>query len=426
MEYLAKRLDNCDGGAAFVGGLLLDIGQLALIQHHAEQYIPILVQSKLEHRPLVAQERLAFGTDHAVISCELMKTWQFPDSLIQMAVHHELQLEELWKLSEQPDFETIALANAASAVGDFLFAGDPAGSLHRLETVLKRKWQLDPHEIEDFIQAIRVKLNETSELFQTDLSRLPSEGQLMASAMEQIANLTLQSALGQSSADQRRPELQQENENIRLRLEQLERRNCIDTLTQVYTRDYFDSRFTERLKSIKQNRALGVLFADVDCFKKMNDTHGHLVGDEVLKQVGAMMKKLFRTNDVVARFGGEEFVVLLECPDRDSIHRVAERLRQKVAEMVIPVGDQKLSITISVGGVLTVSKANPDEVEAKKKQLVQIADEAMYECKRAGRNRCLVKELTDGVLVNIDNPNSLGPVFESTAPQAVVTFNTTS
>lgn len=399
MEVLAKRTRQNDASSAFVGGLFLDVGRLALVHYHADEYCPIVEQARSNHRRLADLELASLSLTHAEVSAALLEIWQLPESIRTLAFNHELSLEQLANMRQQSDFNLIALANAAGATSDFLFGMGPAAALIRLETILHEYFKFEKPQIDEYLDEIRRKLAETSELFATDLNRLPSEAQLMALAMEQIANFAVRSALEAAGGSGR--QLQKENENIRLRLQQLERRACVDNLTQVYTREYFDSRLDERLRAIQGDRTVGVLFADIDYFKRLNDTYGHLVGDEVLKQVGNAIKGEFRADDVVARFGGEEFVILIDCPQRDHIAKIAERVRRKVESTPVVDGDQTISVTISVGGVMTIPNAKEEEIGALKKQLVALADEAMYECKRGGKNRCIVKELTANALVEI-------------------------
>ncbi len=129
------------------------------------------------------------------------------------------------------------------------------------------------------------------------------------------------------------------------------------------------------------DRKLSVLVVDIDFFKKVNDTYGHDVGDVVIKGLGRVLERQKRTTDVVARFGGEEFVVLCEQTDEAGALMLGERIREELARSTFPTAQGPLSVTCSVG-VATFPEAG-----AKWEELFKAADEALYASKRGGRNR---------------------------------------
>jgi two-component system cell cycle response regulator len=127
--------------------------------------------------------------------------------------------------------------------------------------------------------------------------------------------------------------------------------------------------------------ALSILLIDVDRFKSINDTHGHLAGDQVLKQLGELLRREVRTVDVVARYGGEEFVIVLPETAPDGALTFAERVRVKVQDYRFTDERQSLSATVSIG----VASIPPLEV-ASSEELIARADAALYRAKNEGRN----------------------------------------
>lgn len=119
---------------------------------------------------------------------------------------------------------------------------------------------------------------------------------------------------------------------------------------------------------------------DIDHFKKVNDTHGHDVGDLVLQKVASVLRANSRSSDVLARMGGEEFVVLLDDASPEVAVMLAERIRERIAEAVVEFGDQKLSVTASIGVAIYDSKMSLQ-------MLIKQADVALYQAKHSGRNR---------------------------------------
>jgi diguanylate cyclase (GGDEF)-like protein len=131
--------------------------------------------------------------------------------------------------------------------------------------------------------------------------------------------------------------------------------------------------------------AFSVLMVDIDHFKKVNDTFGHAVGDEVLKQVSCLLSRSLRTGDAIVRYGGEEFLVILAEVGISIAAKVGERARQNVAEHPFKVSGQEISVTISVG----VAERRNDE---DRDTLISRADTALYKAKQAGRNKVEIAE----------------------------------
>lgn len=135
-------------------------------------------------------------------------------------------------------------------------------------------------------------------------------------------------------------------------------------------------------RSYRQRHPVSLLIADLDCFKSINDTYGHLAGDEVLREAARRMTAVLRSYDTVGRYGGEEFLIILAGSDSESAHSQAERIRLSLAKEPFVIGDAMVSVTCSVGFATHQgsSRSHPDN-------LVKRADLALYECKNAGRNR---------------------------------------
>jgi diguanylate cyclase (GGDEF)-like protein len=173
-------------------------------------------------------------------------------------------------------------------------------------------------------------------------------------------------------------ELDAVNEKLRKQNEELERLSSSDALTGLNNRRFLTQRLSEELaRAYRQKTSFTVLMADVDEFKKYNDTHGHPAGDEVLKKVATILLSSTRAMDCTARYGGEEFAVLLNDTTGPEALEVAERIRTRVAAQ--DFSGQK--VTISIG----MAEFPEDGYTAD--AVISSADEALYEAKRGGRNR---------------------------------------
>jgi len=158
-----------------------------------------------------------------------------------------------------------------------------------------------------------------------------------------------------------------------------------DALTGLYNRRYFDRHLNVLLgKAQEQDRDMALMILDIDHFKAVNDTHGHDIGDAVLREFSARLKRNIRGVDLACRFGGEEFVVLMPDTDIGQAEAVAERVRQSMAEKAFDVGAVRpLSVTVSVG--VSIKESFVDTPES----LIKRADVALYRAKREGRNRVI-------------------------------------
>src|SRR5471032_132029 len=167
-----------------------------------------------------------------------------------------------------------------------------------------------------------------------------------------------------------------------------------DSLTGVYNRRYIDRRLLEEIaRARRQAYPISFMYIDIDHFKRVNDTVGHGGGDDVLREVANRIKNELRTSDALARFGGEEFVVLLIDANLDSAAFVAERIRASVAGSMIALSQElQLSVTVSIG----VACLNPGEAEgdpaAVARAWVAHADTLLYVAKETGRNRVISRD----------------------------------
>jgi two-component system cell cycle response regulator len=159
-----------------------------------------------------------------------------------------------------------------------------------------------------------------------------------------------------------------------------------DPLTKVYNKKYFiDTLATELSYAKRHDTELSLIIFDLDLFKNVNDTYGHVAGDHVLIELATLVQSLLRTEDVFARYGGEEFVIILRGIALDDAGVLAERVRKAVDEHQFLFGQQRLPVTISAG----VAAVAPEIVHAV--DLVEAADNALYAAKNAGRNQVLLK-----------------------------------
>ncbi len=157
-----------------------------------------------------------------------------------------------------------------------------------------------------------------------------------------------------------------------------------DPLTGCYNRHFFDERLEAEFSYAKRHGApLAVLFVDADHFKRVNDSYGHAAGDEVLKRLSELLRESVRSEDILARFGGEEFVILVRGIPDAGVRVVAERVRSGVEAMRIDFEGRAIPTTVSIGA----ASIGPDRTVESAVELLSRADAALYRAKAAGRNR---------------------------------------
>lgn len=175
-----------------------------------------------------------------------------------------------------------------------------------------------------------------------------------------------------------------------LNFENLRHTSLFDPLTGVNNRRFLEQRIEEELdRSLRTHEPLSCLFLDVDFFKTINDTQGHTAGDYVLVMLAGAIKKQLRNNDVLARFGGEEFVALMSQTDERTAGDIAERIRTHVAGLPLEFNGVPIQVTISVGSATFnveqhLLNRSVSEIAS---QLIKTADDALYQAKQNGRNR---------------------------------------
>lgn len=160
----------------------------------------------------------------------------------------------------------------------------------------------------------------------------------------------------------------------------------IDGLTQLYNKKYFIDALSKEFSFSRRNgQPLSLIMMDIDHFKQINDTYGHMAGDKVLKTLGTYLQSHLRLENVACRYGGEEFSVILRNVNQDLALFIAERLRKEIEREEIVYQEKSLRLTVSIG-IATLESSNFETIE----DLIRQADEYLYQAKQSGRNRTIL------------------------------------
>ncbi len=204
------------------------------------------------------------------------------------------------------------------------------------------------------IQLLAKKIKRTSS---DEMERLKKAVYIMASELEELIN-----------------QLQQDKE----KLEEIAYK---DPLTGLYNRRFFLEHAKKIFEHAKRyNDPFSVILMDIDNFKRINDTYGHDIGDIVLKEFSEVIKQASRSSDIPARWGGEEFIIMLPTTDSNGAKHLAERIRKMFKEVSVKVGNEEVRTTVSIG----VSQYNG---HSRLEDIIKEADEALYRAKRSGKDR---------------------------------------
>jgi diguanylate cyclase (GGDEF)-like protein len=163
-----------------------------------------------------------------------------------------------------------------------------------------------------------------------------------------------------------------------------------DFLTEIYNRRRLMEEIEKELLRAKECcNSISILMIDIDHFKRINDKYGHLIGDEVLRKVAQICKDKLRTTDVIGRYGGEEFIVMLPSTNKENAEVIAERIRESIQNLKMNFKEGEVNITVSIGITCAIIKDNTTDIE----KMIHEADKGLYHAKNHGRNQVCTCEI---------------------------------
>jgi diguanylate cyclase (GGDEF)-like protein len=390
-ESLAVCIAPAMAPEFFLGGLLQDIGRLAMLKTIPQEYTAVLNTADREGAALIDVESSHLGFDHAYIGGQLLEHWKLPPELIEAVRHHHEEVDALWGYRESADFSLYAASALAASVGEYFCTARKGYALDRSRRITERCFQFDESRLEAFLQEVAERIGQLAELFNVDVTDLGDPAEIMTQANEQLAQLALREHVASTQATLKHQVVEQQRKELEVRNRELEQQALHDPLTQLYNRRPFEEALQREVhRCLRTATPLGVLFLDIDHFKSINDTHGHAIGDAVLRHVADVLRKSVRASDVLARYGGEEFVILVNQPTERGFEKLAERIRQQVQETQFSHGNKTVPVTVSIGGALSIPGREDHLIG---EVLLSTADACLYEAKRAGRNRAIVRSL---------------------------------
>ncbi|MAT16438.1 MAG: hypothetical protein CMJ46_14340 [Planctomyces sp.] len=393
-EVIAREFHPGLESDFFLAGLLSSIGQLAMLKTIPKEYEAVLERFKAsDSKLLYVLETEMLGVNHIEAGLNLMTNWKLPPTFRLCVRHQADPVDEIDLIESLSDRDMVRAVAIAAAVADYFCTHQKGVALQRLQLLASSFYGWNDSELEKRLSTMKDRIDQAAELFEVDSSEIESLSDIMSQASEQLAMLAVRAHVVSTQAVVRQQMVEKENQELEQRNQELTQQAVRDVLTGIYNRKFFDeSLHKEIARAVRSASTIGVIFIDIDNFKKLNDTYGHQFGDEVLKKVAALVDETLRTTDVLGRYGGEEFVALITQPTTKGLSIVAERLRAAVEQMHILFNGRHVPVTISVGACIGMPQRSSENTA---ERLVTEADAAMYDSKRNGRNQVHIRSIID-------------------------------
>ena len=371
---VAGLIDRQAADEAFTCGLLSGLGRVVLATKEPE--ICRQAVEQFGGWPTLDDERTFFGFSSDDITTNLLRTWGLPQPLSDAICLRSSPADD--------DEESLVTCLRIGLLSEEVLCGPDSGrSLRDLLERATEDLDMTEEQLGDLLISSEELVAETADLLQFQFPQMNAYSELLVEATTRMQALTLEAHATIVQGDR-------EVQELSMRNEQLQQAASTDALTGLANRGQFDHELASVVAAgnpVGGDETVGLLMLDLDHFKSVNDTHGHAVGDDVLRAVGEVLRKATRRSDLAARYGGEEFVVLLPSVSVSQLEMIAERLRSFISQIAIrlPSGDD-LRVSASLGGA-RLGEVGDQETGT---ELIERADARLYEAKRGGRNRAVL------------------------------------
>ncbi|MBX3640820.1 MAG: HDOD domain-containing protein [Nitrosomonas sp.] len=346
----------------FLAGLLQDIGILAYMAIAPEEYGPVYTSTN-DHDTLLMNERRSLGSGHDEVGYALLKQWHIPDHIALSCIASHYQ---------PGSHQSILTPNLYSCTAVSRYLAEYFLTPHKPENLSNliryaRTWlDIDSETLLEVFNSITDKLSSMEDLFEITFNSSSEIAQILDEAKELLALQTV------------------------TKVKELEEKTQHDGLTGAMNRNFFDEKIQcEFHLSIQHHLPLTIVMIDIDHFKKINDTYGHIAGDNILTSFSQVIVKQIREGDFFCRYGGEEFVLILPGTPLAAARTIAHRLKDTITARALKTDDgTEIRITASFG----VASCLKDKHHyfGTPIDLIKAADSALLVAKKAGRN-CIVE-----------------------------------
>ncbi len=379
-EMIASKLKMTQDNT-FVTPLLMDIGILVMFLSRPDDYLKVLDLKKASNVMITEVERTIYGFDHQEVGSEILKQWKIPENIyMPIAYHHKRHGYP----SELGDIVNVLMIS--DLVSSVYHGNRSVKKLEEVKQLLQERLDINETDADIFIDLVAERTLEILSYFEIDAGNMKPYSQILQEANEELGKLNLsyeQLVVELKEAKRGAEELAVELWNTKEKIREMAIK---DALTGLYNHGYFQELMDKELdRANRYGHFVSLIMIDIDYFKNINDSYGHLEGDEVLRSIGKLIQQSIRTSDSATRYGGEEFAIILPQTDSKGAMIFSERLRNMVEKLKIKIktNDQIIKVTISIG----ITTYDPNIVRRSKTEIIEIADRALYNSKHTGRNK---------------------------------------
>jgi len=366
----------------FVTSLLQNIGILIIIMTKGDEYNAILKEAQSSNVDLLALERNKYGFNHQQVGYALLKNWLLPDSICEPILYHHDPDK-----APEPHSKPAEILQLSDQLASIYTGAETAEKARKCQRALIEKFNLVEAQALDLLDAVATNSNKMITTFELSSEEIRPYSSILQEANAELVKLNISSEqliLEMNGAKQKFEKLNHELQDANTRLKELVYR---DGLTGLYNHRYFqESLGNEISRARRYQSSVSLIMFDIDYFKKVNDTHGHPAGDLVLMNIARAIMSAVRPCDIVSRYGGEEFAVILPETGAAGAKVFAARLRRCVEGIATLVDGQQIYVTVSAGATTYTQ----DVPAVTKDILIETADRGLYISKQNGRNQVTV------------------------------------
>jgi two-component system cell cycle response regulator len=385
-SVLSKRYGGLQHDEAFLVGLLSGIGRLGALSFAIDEFASSASDCVRTGTSIDTIVLPSMGMSCEELTLQYMRAWTLPKSLIDLVESMQesgrrdrSRAAEHVRPSRPNDLNASNSLRVAACVGQFVTGENTGVALATVHELMADVLTGSADSVDSLIAKVLEEVAAYGEMLDADVTSFGSPAELHAHAMTLLTEilLTPESEVPVSK------ESVTEMDWLNLRFSQLTEQLTLDSMTNIYNRSYFDMQLGKRIAIARlTNKNVAVLFVDINEFKQVNDVYGHDVGDVVICSVANSLKAIVRKNDVVARYGGDEFVLLCEMLESSGLDAQAQRISVATANLTAECREHTIRVSLAIGGAVGVPDSSTDFGE----RLLRSADEAMYEAKQSRCN----------------------------------------
>jgi diguanylate cyclase (GGDEF)-like protein len=385
-EMLSKQSGRRDEDI-FLMALLQDLGMLATLLTKGEEYAALLQSERDLGADLVQLERDQYGFDHQQIGWAVFRAWNLPESFSLPILYHHHPEAAPESCREEAGILALAARLAAICTGIEI-----AEAARLVQEELVVNFNFERHQALEFLDSVAEQSREVIALFELDPQHIQAYSQILQQANSELEKLNLGNAQIILELQESRNRVQRLVRKLAEANSQLKELVYYDGLTGLYNHRYFhESLVNELARASRYQSSLSLVMFDIDDFKKVNDLHGHPGGDLVLKNIAQAVRGITRANDILARYGGDEFAIILTSTSTEGLTVFTKHLRLCIEGALTEIKGQRVLVTVSIGAVAVT----PGYVGATKEKLIEAADRGIYLSKGNGRNQVTITRIED-------------------------------